>query len=918
MKRSIYILLITLLSTSGLKAQNPMSIHASGEPKEFQEAGGELYFTARTGPFPAGTELHMVSTSGVVSADLFPEGEATFLTEFAGVLYFVGTSSSALDFAGSLYSYHSTTGLVSHGIRVDVIAAAGGSIYLTAGRLSPTIENDTLYSYSGLVLTNLGLTHPGTPFHTFNGLIPPSGVQEYAGEVYFTSWSSGELYKLTPSTVPPRTLIHPSVWGMVVHDSKLFFGDGTDLLSWDGTSVTTEFSGVRTFNGSYLSNMVSLGTGLYFLGDTTVSGPSGSLYADLIKFDGSGLEVIDDAVLITVGSGTDFDPNGYVTAVGSHIYYGGSSLPIRKLIDGVSHVVVEDQSPEFLVEFDGKLYYEADYIPAFPSLHPQAPEVLGIYQLSIGPVSETFVVDSVGGCEPETDTYKVYFEAFTHSSDLSGSYEVRIWEDDLSPTPGGVVDTLSFTFAETVSPQILEVTLPSGKFYGGGEGLSAKVAYTNSDPATIDIAGLFSSAFFSVDFSGAGACYGCDLEIEFGEQTCTSPGVYDQEVTLKWAEPYPDEAVFDVLINGVAYPSPPGLIDSIMTVTISGLVADGSFMVFEVNLSDAGGLTPCIMSDSIVSPICECSMSYEYVGPIFCDPEFGFYDMEITLIFDTPPTTGLIDFGEFAGPIGTSPMSVFFDGLPPDGMPIGHVIAFTDAPTCGTIAGWVAPGPDCLPVVDCPGLFGDFGGPCDDMDPETDFDIIQPDCTCSGTESDCADINGDGMVDIIDFIAFNSAFGTLCDCPEDLNGDGIVDIEDFLDLNSQFGGTCGEDEGGLAPQTLSPELFNELRKKGQLEIHPELQKGMLTMDIVHEVSIYPNPIQFGQVNIVLTGFEITKSDIDIKVIDLIGRNVEIENESAREESTFLSIRMKENIGAGVYFLIIESDGQSVSKKFMVR
>lgn len=56
----------------------------------------------------------------------------------------------------------------------------------------------------------------------------------------------------------------------------------------------------------------------------------------------------------------------------------------------------------------------------------------------------------------------------------------------------------------------------------------------------------------------------------------------------------------------------------------------------------------------------------------------------------------------------------------------------------------------------------------------------------------CAsDFNGDGQVDVADFLLFNSAFGSMCDdCPEDLNSDGTVDIADFLMFNSEFGAEC--------------------------------------------------------------------------------------------------------------------------------
>jgi hypothetical protein len=57
---------------------------------------------------------------------------------------------------------------------------------------------------------------------------------------------------------------------------------------------------------------------------------------------------------------------------------------------------------------------------------------------------------------------------------------------------------------------------------------------------------------------------------------------------------------------------------------------------------------------------------------------------------------------------------------------------------------------------------------------------------------DClADFNGDGFVNVNDFLMFNSAFGNSCaSCPEDIDGNGTVDVNDFLTLNSEFGSTC--------------------------------------------------------------------------------------------------------------------------------
>ena len=53
------------------------------------------------------------------------------------------------------------------------------------------------------------------------------------------------------------------------------------------------------------------------------------------------------------------------------------------------------------------------------------------------------------------------------------------------------------------------------------------------------------------------------------------------------------------------------------------------------------------------------------------------------------------------------------------------------------------------------------------------------------------DVNGDGSVDVRDFLALSRGFGTTCEgpCDEDLNDDGQIDVADFLVLSRNFGRT---------------------------------------------------------------------------------------------------------------------------------
>ncbi len=50
-----------------------------------------------------------------------------------------------------------------------------------------------------------------------------------------------------------------------------------------------------------------------------------------------------------------------------------------------------------------------------------------------------------------------------------------------------------------------------------------------------------------------------------------------------------------------------------------------------------------------------------------------------------------------------------------------------------------------------------------------------------------ADVNDDGMVDVLDLLEVLSAWGPCPDCGEDITGDGVVDVLDLLEVLSAWG-----------------------------------------------------------------------------------------------------------------------------------
>ena len=110
----------------------------------------------------------------------------------------------------------------------------------------------------------------------------------------------------------------------------------------------------------------------------------------------------------------------------------------------------------------------------------------------------------------------------------------------------------------------------------------------------------------------------------------------------------------------------------------------------------------------------------------------------------------------------------------------------TGSPGSGPYTGTVSPPPDATlgatrmrvrVVRDHP------PEPCGDQDAGEveDYTIIvieTPPCP--------ADVNGDGVVDVLDLLALLAAWGNAGG-PEDINGDGIVDVLDLLELLAAWG-----------------------------------------------------------------------------------------------------------------------------------
>ncbi len=144
----------------------------------------------------------------------------------------------------------------------------------------------------------------------------------------------------------------------------------------------------------------------------------------------------------------------------------------------------------------------------------------------------------------------------------------------------------------------------------------------------------------------------------------------------------------------------------------------------------------------------------------------GVESLSVTLISEFP---GLVFIVDGIGPAECSPV-VVATGCADDGASILQASALLPAPD--TLAVFVATG-----TCDGDGIFS--GVPCGSGNEYTVSIKCGVQCL--------ADLNGDGVVGMADFVELLAAWGTDPGGPPDLDGDGNVGIVDFLRLLADWG-----------------------------------------------------------------------------------------------------------------------------------
>jgi hypothetical protein len=160
--------------------------------------------------------------------------------------------------------------------------------------------------------------------------------------------------------------------------------------------------------------------------------------------------------------------------------------------------------------------------------------------------------------------------------------------------------------------------------------------------------------------------------------------------------------------------------------------------------------------------------------------------------------------------------------------------------------------------------------------------------TCGG------DITGNGVVDINDFVALNSVFGTSCeDCPEDINNDGQVDVNDFLAFNSQFGSTCGETVDGPVA-SLAQQVFDF----PGIELNKDLEEILRDMAELNFI-VYPNPTAGENINIHINDFVGQDEVAIVSVKDVSGRVLTAERLIGTQTGITHQVTFTDQLASGV-------------------
>lgn len=261
------------------------------------------------------------------------------------------------------------------------------------------------------------------------------------------------------------------------------------------------------------------------------------------------------------------------------------------------------------------------------------------------------VVNSVGDCDPLTNTYQAEVGVNILAWPSSGGLEVNGQVYEITGIP------MFVTLSDLPSDGLpVDVT---ARFEEDTNCLYTQFAAFTA-PTTCD-----TCAITAVNVTNLGACdqptqqYDIDLEILYG----SAPGIGDLSV------------------NGMIFP----VTGSPQIVTLTGLTADGNSVDLEVIFT---GDSSCSFTDTAMwtapAPCLGCLVNGITVDSVInnCIPTAPTYDLQVSLDYVFAPATGSLDINGQSFPITSSPQTEILTGLAPTGALTPITAYFTAYPSC--------------------------------------------------------------------------------------------------------------------------------------------------------------------------------------------------------------------------------------------
>ena len=201
-----------------------------------------------------------------------------------------------------------------------------------------------------------------------------------------------------------------------------------------------------------------------------------------------------------------------------------------------------------------------------------------------------------------------------------------------------------------------------------------------------------------------------------------------------------------------------------------------------------------------------------------------------------------------------------------------------------------------------------------------------------------ADVNNDGIINIVDLTLVASNFGKTGQNSADVNGDGVVNIVDLTLVAGAFGTTAGAPSIWYPNQEIapiSPQVEQWLREARRINLtDPAFQRGILTLEHLltsltpKETALLPNypnpfnpetwiPYQLAEPSGVTVSIYAADGQL-VRRLDLGHQPVGMYESRSRAAYWDGRNNLGESVASGVYFYTLTADEFTATRKMLIR